>query len=65
MSKHFVYYLEFSLVIYRVVIKMDTLKESSFLSKAKCRRLGIGAFGATLYWSDKIYNEKNYKIEHS
>ena len=65
MSKHFVYCLGISLVIYRVVIKLATIKESSLLSKAKCRRLEIGAFGATPYWSDKIYSEKNYKIEHS
>ena len=65
MSKHFVYCLGISLVIYRVVIKLAMIKESSFLSKAKCRRLVIGAFRATPYLSDKIYSEKNYKIEHS
>ena len=65
MSKHFVYYLGISLVKFRVVIKLETIKESSFLSKPKCRRLEIGAFGATLYWGDKIYSEKNYKIEYS
>ena len=65
MSKHFVYCLGISLVIYRVVIKLEMIKESSFLSKAKCRRLVIGAFRATPYLGDKIYSEKNYKIEHS
>ena len=65
MSKHFVYYLGISLVKFRVVIKLETIKESSFLSKAKCRRLVIGAFRATPYLNDEIYSEKNYKIEHS
>ena len=62
MSKHFVYYLGISLVNFRVVIKLETIKESSFLSQVKYRRLEIVAFGAKLYWSDKIYNEKNYEI---
>ena len=65
MSKHFVYYLGISLVKFRVIIQLETIKEISLLSKPKCRRLEIGAFGATLYWGDKIYSEKNYKIEHS
>ena len=65
MSKHFVYRLGISLVMYRVIIKLATIKKSRVLSKAKCRRLVIGAFRATPYLSDKIYSEKNYKIEHS
>ena len=46
-------------------LKWKGSKEVVYLSIAKRGRLGIEAFGAMIYGIDKIYIEKNYKIEHS
>ena len=48
------------MVIIEWLFKGKRSKEVVSLSKAKHRRLELEAFGATIYWSERIQNEQNY-----
>ena len=50
------------MVIIEWLFKGKRSKEVVSLSKAKYRRLEIEAFGATIYWSERIENAKFIKF---
>ena len=50
------------MVIIEWLFKGKRSKEVVSLSKAKYRRLEIVAFGATIYWSERIENAKFIKF---
>ena len=50
----FFYYLGFKLVIIEWLFNSQRSKEVDSLKEAKYRRLQLEAFGAIVYWSERI-----------